>query len=79
LAGAVWSSDTARAHRVANALRHGTVWINDYHPYIPAAEWGGMKRSGNGRELGPTGLAEYQEHKHVWHNTAPAPMRWFKG
>lgn len=79
LAGAVWSSDTARAHRVANALRHGTVWINDYHPYVPAAEWGGMKRSGNGRELGPTGLAEYQEHKHVWHNTAPAPMRWFKG
>lgn len=79
LAGAVWSVDTARAHRVANALRHGTVWINDYHPYVPAAEWGGMKRSGNGRELGPTGLAEYQEHKHIWHNTAPAPMRWFKG
>ncbi len=55
------------------ALRHGTVWINDYGPYVPAAEWGGMKRSGNGRELGPTGLAEYQEHKHIWHNTAPAP------
>ena len=79
LAGAVWSADTGRAHRVAAALRHGTVWINDYHPYVPAAEWGGMKRSGNGRELGPTGLAEYQEHKHVWHNTAPAPARWFKG
>jgi betaine-aldehyde dehydrogenase len=55
------------------------VWINDYHPYVPGAEWGGMKRSGNGRELGPTGLAEYQEHKHVWHNTAPKPMRWFSG
>ncbi|MFC4942477.1 aldehyde dehydrogenase family protein [Pseudonocardia sp. GCM10023141] len=79
LAGAVWTADMARAHRVASALRHGTVWINDYHPYVPAAEWGGMKRSGNGRELGPTGLAEYQEHKHVWHNTAPEPMRWFAG
>ena len=56
LAGAVWSPDMAKAHRVASgALRHGTVWINDYHPYVPAAEWGGMKRSGNGRELGPTG------------------------
>ena len=79
LAGAVWSPDMAKAHRVASALRHGTVWINDYHPYVPAAEWGGMKRSGNGRELGPTGLAEYQEHKHIWHNTDPAPSRWFSG
>jgi betaine-aldehyde dehydrogenase len=69
----------ARAHRVANALRHGTVWINDYHPYVPGAEWGGLGASGNGRELGPTGLAEYQELKHVWHNTAPEPARWFKG
>jgi betaine-aldehyde dehydrogenase len=77
LAGAVWSNDTAKAHRVAAALRHGTVWINDYHPYIPAAEWGGMKRSGTGRELGPSGLHEYQEAKHVWHNTAPRAQRWF--
>jgi acyl-CoA reductase-like NAD-dependent aldehyde dehydrogenase len=77
LAGGVWSADTARAHRVAAALRHGTVWINDFGPYVPGAEWGGMKRSGNGRELGPTGLHEYQEQKHIWHNTAPAPARWF--
>jgi betaine-aldehyde dehydrogenase len=77
LAGAVFTTDGARAHRVAAALRHGTVWINDFGPYVPGAEWGGMKRSGNGRELGPTGLHEYQEQKHIWHNTAPAPARWF--
>ncbi len=77
LAGAVWTSDASRAQRVAGALRHGTVWINDYHPYVPQAEWGGFGQSGNGRELGPTGLAEYREIKHIWQNTAPAPAYWF--
>jgi betaine-aldehyde dehydrogenase len=79
LAGAVWTSDAGRAERVAQALRHGTVWINDYHPYVPQAEWGGFGRSGNGRELGPSGLAEYRETKHIWQNIAPAPSRWFAG
>jgi betaine-aldehyde dehydrogenase len=77
LSGGVWTNDAGRAERVAAALRHGTVWINDFGPYVPGAEWGGMKRSGNGRELGPTGLHEYQEIKHIWQNTAPAPQRWF--
>ena len=77
LAGAVWTADTARAERVARALRHGTIWINDYHPYLPQAEWGGFGRSGNGRELGPSGLAEYREAKHIWHNTAPHKAGWF--
>jgi betaine-aldehyde dehydrogenase len=79
LAAAVWTGDGGRAHRVAAALRAGTVWINDFHPYVPQAEWGGAKRSGNGRELGPSGLAEYQETKHVWQNTTPARAGWFSG
>jgi betaine-aldehyde dehydrogenase len=79
LAGAVWTSDAGRAQRVAERLRHGTVWINDYHPYVPQAEWGGFKQSGNGRELGPTGLAEYREIKHIWHNIDPRPQYWFSG
>ncbi|MET0930300.1 MAG: aldehyde dehydrogenase family protein [Aeromicrobium sp.] len=79
LAGAVWTQDAGRAERVTARLRMGTVWINDYHPYVPQAEWGGYKQSGVGRELGLAGLDEYRESKHVWHNIAPAPAAWFDG
>jgi betaine-aldehyde dehydrogenase len=79
LAGAVWTDNAGKAERVARRMRMGTVWINDYHPYVPQAEWGGYKQSGFGRELGQVGLEEYRETKHVWHNTRPAPMRWFGG
>ncbi|WP_326613983.1 aldehyde dehydrogenase family protein [Streptomyces scopuliridis] len=78
LTGAVWSQDVGRAQRVASRLRAGTVWINDFQPYVPQAEWGGMKQSGFGRELGPAGLAEYQEAKHVWRNLSPRPLGWFE-
>ncbi len=79
LAGAVFSGDTARARRVAARLRHGTIWINDFHPYLPQAEWGGFGKSGVGRELGPSGLDEYRETKHVYENLRPSPVRWFAG
>ncbi|WP_178946006.1 MULTISPECIES: aldehyde dehydrogenase family protein [Micrococcaceae] len=77
LAGAVWTQDAGKAERIASRLRHGTIWINDFHPYLPQAEWGGMKQSGVGRELGLHGLGEYQETKHIYHNTAPAVTGWF--
>jgi betaine-aldehyde dehydrogenase len=77
LAGAVWTSSAGRAERVAARLRMGTVWINDYHPYVPQAEWGGYKQSGIGRELGRAGLDEYRETKHIWHNTRPVAQHWF--
>jgi betaine-aldehyde dehydrogenase len=79
LAGAVWTADASRAQRVAGRLRHGTVWINDYNTYMPQAEWGGFKQSGIGRELGPTGLDEYREAKHIYQNTNPGPSGWFEG
>ena len=79
LAGAVWTQNAGKAERVAARLRMGTVWINDYHPYVPQAEWGGYKQSGIGRELGVAGLEEYRETKHIWHNVRPAPQRWFDG
>jgi betaine-aldehyde dehydrogenase len=77
LAGAVWTENAGKAQRVAARLRMGTVWINDYHPYVPQAEWGGYKQSGIGRELGMAGIAEYRETKHIWHNVRPAAQRWF--
>jgi betaine-aldehyde dehydrogenase len=79
LAGAVFTTNVDRGTRVAEALRHGTVWINDYHPYLPQAEWGGMKQSGIGRELGLTGLLEYLEIKHVYRTLEPTPPAWFTG
>jgi betaine-aldehyde dehydrogenase len=79
LAGGVWTQDAGRGQRVAGRLRMGTVWVNDYHPYVPQAEWGGYKQSGIGRELGNAGLDEYRETKHVWHNIRPAVQGWFGG
>ena len=77
LAGAVWSADAGKTQRVARRLRHGTIWINDFHPYLPQAEWGGFGISGVGRELGPTGLGEYQEAKHIYQNINPQVTGWF--
>ncbi|KAJ1036327.1 hypothetical protein NDA13_000207 [Ustilago tritici] len=79
LAGGVQSGNLQRARRIAKRLRHGTVWVNSYGSYTPAAEWGGFGTSGNGRELGSKGLDEYIETRHEWVQTNPAKPGWFKG
>jgi aldehyde dehydrogenase (NAD+) len=65
LAGGVWSSDTARAVKVAEGMRTGTVWINDWHMINPRYPFGGYKQSGIGREHGEIGFDEYREVKHI--------------
>ncbi|MCC6169743.1 MAG: aldehyde dehydrogenase family protein [Caldilineaceae bacterium] len=65
LAAGVWSTDVERAISVANRLRAGTIWINDYHLISAEAPFGGYKQSGIGRELGSWGLKEYLEIKHI--------------
>jgi aldehyde dehydrogenase (NAD+) len=65
LAGAVWSRNVPRAVQVAERLRTGTVWINDYHMINPRYPFGGYKESGIGREHGTLGYNEYRETKHI--------------
>ncbi|WP_040982164.1 betaine-aldehyde dehydrogenase [Oceanobacillus jeddahense] len=78
LSGGVFTNDIAKAERFAAKMRMGTVWINDVNLYFPQAPWGGYKQSGIGRELGKTGLEEYQETKHIYRNLKPKPLNWFK-
>ncbi len=78
LAGAVFTSDVTRAHRVVSELRAGITWINCYNPTFNEAPWGGYKMSGIGRELGVHGLEEYQEIKQVNINLTPGVVGWYE-
>lgn len=69
LAAGIITADAARAQRVAQALEAGHIWINSLQVVFPETSWGGFKRSGIGRELGPWGLDAYLEVKHI---TQPA-------
>ena len=68
LAAAVWTRDVTKAHRVAHALRAGTVWVNMYHTLDTGAPFGGYRQSGYGRELGKHALELYTQVKTVWVN-----------
>jgi aldehyde dehydrogenase (NAD+) len=68
LAAAVWTRDITKAHRLANSLRAGTVWINCYDVFDAAAPFGGFKMSGIGRELGEYAMQNYTEVKTVYVN-----------
>ena len=65
LAGAVFTKDFSRAHRVANKIQAGIVWINDYNITPPEVPFGGYKQSGWGRELGREGMDLYLQTKSV--------------
>ena len=73
LAAGVWTRELKTALTAAERLRFGTVWWNDFHPYFPEAPWGGFKASGVGRELGRSGLREYQEEQHLYLQADPRP------
>ena len=66
LAGGVWTNDLSKAHRVARAIRAGTVWVNSWMQVNPGTPFGGYKASGSGREGGKEVLAHYTETKNVY-------------
>jgi acyl-CoA reductase-like NAD-dependent aldehyde dehydrogenase len=67
LAAGIWTRDVAKAHRVAEQLHAGTVWINTYNQYDSASPFGGYKLSGFGRDLGwESALEKYTQVKSVW-------------
>ncbi len=68
LAAAVWTKDVSKAHRIARALKAGTVWVNTYNLYDPALPFGGFKESGFGRDQGRDALEKYTQTKSVWVN-----------
>lgn len=78
LAGAVFTSDITRAHRIIAEIRAGITWINCYNPTFNEAPWGGYKMSGLGRELGIHGLEEYQEVKQININLTPGVVGWYE-
>lgn len=67
LSASVWTKDLDRAHRIARALRSGTVWLNDHNKLFPEAETGGIRDSGFGRLHGIEGLNEFLYTKHIYH------------
>lgn len=73
LAGAVWTQNVARAHRVAGQTRAGTFWINSYKIISVMSPFGGFGRSGYGRSSGRDALLAYTQTKSVWVETAENP------
>jgi acyl-CoA reductase-like NAD-dependent aldehyde dehydrogenase len=66
LAAGVWTQNISKAHRFAQAVKAGTVWINGYGMIDPAAPFGGYKESGTGREMGMEAINLYTQVKTVW-------------
>jgi acyl-CoA reductase-like NAD-dependent aldehyde dehydrogenase len=73
LAGAVWTADVGCAHRMAEAVRAGTFWINSYKAIHVSSPFGGSLNSGFGRSSGTDALMEYTSAKSVWLDSAPTP------
>jgi acyl-CoA reductase-like NAD-dependent aldehyde dehydrogenase len=77
LGAGLWTRDLSRAHRVADRLRSGMVWINSYKRVSPGSPFGGTGLSGYGREMGFEAMREYTEAKSVWVNVDAQLPPWY--
>lgn len=66
LAAGLWTRDLSKAHRVARALRAGSVWVNEFDAGDMTAPFGGFKQSGNGRDKSIHAFDKYTELKATW-------------
>lgn len=77
LGASVWTNEIRRAHRVAERIEAGIVWINDHHRIDPGSPWGGFKWSGYGKENGLAAINEYTDLKSIWVNKSEEPFDWY--
>ena len=68
LGSGLWTSNISRAHKFAREIHAGMVWINCYKRVNPASPFGGVGRSGYGREMGFEAMREYTVAKSIWVN-----------
>ena len=78
LAAAVRTNNVARAHRLAETLEAGIIWINDHHRVDAASPWGGVKDSGIGREFGQESFDNYFYTKAIMVNKSEERFDWFE-
>lgn len=77
LGAGVWTTDLARAHRVAGRIVAGMVWVNDHHRLEPSLPWGGVKESGIGKDAGTESFDDFSWVKTVVVRTAAEPVDWY--
>jgi acyl-CoA reductase-like NAD-dependent aldehyde dehydrogenase len=77
LGSGLWTSNLQRAHKVARDLHAGMVWINSYKRVNPGSPFGGVGRSGYGREMGFDAMREYTQVKSVWVNVDAQIAPWY--
>jgi betaine-aldehyde dehydrogenase len=78
LGAGLWTKDLARAHRTAQAVQSGMVWINCYKRVNPASPFGGIRSSGYGREMGFEAMHENTEVKSTWVNVDANIPPWYE-
>jgi acyl-CoA reductase-like NAD-dependent aldehyde dehydrogenase len=76
LGASVWTNDFSQAHRVADRIEAGIVWINGHHLNDPSSPWGGFKESGIGKENGQEAYESYTKVKSTVINYGIQPA-WF--